>query len=240
MKNRRLLLLSNSTNFGEAYLAYPKKHIAEFLGKEIKKVLFIPYAGVGFSYDNYTQKVAEAFADISYEIQGIHTFSNPKQAVLDAEAITIGGGNTFELLNQLYKNDLAETIQNKVSNGTPFMGWSAGSNVSGPSIKTTNDMPIVEPPSFTALNLVPFQINPHYTEERLPNHGGETRKDRINEFLALNKNVYVLGIPEGNMMKVEGNKCQLIGPNSIKIFKSGQDIQELKAKDNLDFLSLDN
>ena len=236
MTKHRLLLLSNSTNFGGSYLEYPKKHISKFLGSKIKKVLFIPYAGVGFSYDNYTEKVAEPFAELGFEIQGIHTFSNPKQAVLDAEAIAIGGGNTFELINQLYKNDLVQSIQEKVNNGTPFMGWSAGSNVAGPSIKTTNDMPIVEPPSFTALNLVPFQINPHYTEERLPNHGGETRKDRINEFIALNKNTYVAGVPEGNILKIENNECQLIGSDSIKVFRHGQDIQTLSTVDNIDFL----
>lgn len=236
MTKRRLLLLSNSTNFGESYLDYPKKHIAEFLGNKIKKVLFIPYAGVGFSYDDYTKKVAEPFAELNFEIQGIHTSPNAKKAVEDADAVAIGGGNTFELLNQLYKNDLVQSIQNKVTNGMPFMGWSAGSNVAGPSIKTTNDMPIVEPQSFTALNLIPFQINPHYTEERLPNHGGETRKDRINEFIAVNKNTYVAGVPEGNILKIENNQCRLIGTDSIKIFRQGQKIQELSLLDNLDFL----
>jgi dipeptidase E len=236
MTKRRLLLLSNSTNFGESYLEYPKKAISEFLGKKIKKVLFIPYAGVGFGYDEYTEKVGQALSNIGYEVKGIHTQANPRQAVLDAEAIAIGGGNTFELLNQLYQLDLINSILNKINDGVPFMGWSAGSNVAGPSIKTTNDMPIVEPQSFTALNLVPFQINPHYTEERLPNHGGETRKDRINEFIALNKNIYVAGVPEGNILKIENNQCRLIGSDSIKIFKQGQEIQTLTSKDNLDFL----
>lgn len=236
VSNRKLLLLSNSTNYGEAYLEYPKEAISQFLGKDIKKVLFIPYAGVGISYDTYTEKVARPFSELGYEIRGIHTFSNAKQAVKDAKVIAIGGGNTFELLNQLYKNDLVETIQEKVNGGTPYIGWSAGSNVSGPSIKTTNDMPIVEPPSFNALNLVPFQINPHYTEEQLPNHGGETRRDRINEFIWLNQDSVVIGIPEGNMLEISESTCRIIGNGICKIFKHGMEIRSVSNQDNLDFL----
>lgn len=236
MTNRKLLLLSNSTNFGEGHLEYAKKAISNFLKKTVNEVLFIPYAGVGFSYDDYTQKVATPFSQIGYSLKGIHTFSDPKKAVENAQAITIGGGNTFELLNQLYKNDLIETIRKKVNEGLPYIGWSAGSNVAGPSIKTTNDMPIVEPSSFEALNLVPFQINPHYTEERLPNHGGETRKDRINEFIALNRDSIVVGIPEGNLLEVFHKEVKLIGNDTIKVFKHQTEIKTLDSEDNLAFL----
>lgn len=236
MDKRRLLLLSNSTNYGQSYLEYPKLEISRFLGKEVKEVLFIPYAGVGFSYDVYTEKVALPFSELGYKIQGIHSFLDPKQAVMNAEAIAIGGGNTFELLNQLYSNDLIESIVRRVDDGIPYMGWSAGSNVAGPSIKTTNDMPIVEPPSFNALNLIPFQINPHYTETTLPNHGGETRKDRINEFLQLNQEAVVVGLPEGNMLEVSSNECRLIGDGVCKIFKYDSEIRNCSSQDSLDFL----
>ncbi|MCP4458118.1 MAG: dipeptidase PepE [Cytophagales bacterium] len=236
MSNRRLLLLSNSTNYGETYLKYPKESISKFLEKDNEEILFIPYAGVGFSYDMYTEKVALPFSELGYRIIGIHTFPDPKQAVMDAEVIAVGGGNTFELLNQLYANKLVEVIQERVNSGVPYMGWSAGSNVASPSIKTTNDMPIVEPPSFNALNLVPFQINPHYTEAQLPNHGGETRKDRIKEFLHLNQDDAVIGIPEGNLLEISDNSCKLRGDDIIKVFKYGAEILNLSSKDNLDFL----
>ncbi len=233
---KRLLLLSNSTNFGESYLEYPKEAISQFLGKNVKDILFIPYAGVGFRYDVYTEKVARPFAELGCEIRGIHTFSNAKQAVQDAEAIAVGGGNTFELLNQLYKNELLDVIRDRVTSGMPYMGWSAGSNVAGPSIKTTNDMPIVEPPSFNALNLVPFQINPHYTEAQLPNHGGETRKDRIVEFLALNQEAMVIGIPEGNLLRISDGICRLVGDGISKLFSSSSEARNLSSKNDLDFL----
>jgi len=236
MEAKRLLLLSNSTNFGENYLEYSMPAIRQFLGAELSNVLFIPYAGVGISYDLYTQKVADSFSAPGYKVSGIHTTADPINAIAEADALVIGGGNTFELLNQLYLRELVEPIQKKVMNGLPFVGWSAGSNIAGPSIKTTNDMPIVQPPSFKALSLVPFQINPHYTEERLPNHGGETRVDRINEFISLNPNTYVVGIPEGNIIEVIRSKVRLIGPGVIRVFKKGQEIKAYTSSDDLDFL----
>ena len=232
----KLLLLSNSTNYGEGYLEYPKESIRSFLGDSVQKVLFIPYAGVGFSYDEYSSKVAAPFREVGYQVDGIHTFDDPKQAVRDAECIAVGGGNTFALLNLLYQNDLIEMIRQRVNGGMPFMGWSAGSIVAGPSIRTTNDMPIIEPPSFTALNLVPFQINPHYTERILSNHSGETRKDRLNEFIAMNPNMKVIGIPEGNLLEVINNQVRLVGPDEIKIFEQGKEIATYSASDDLSFL----
>ncbi|MEQ9424759.1 MAG: dipeptidase PepE [Cyclobacteriaceae bacterium] len=233
---KRLLLLSNSTNPGEPYLEYPKKSIINFLGNHIKRVLFIPYAGVTISYDDYTAKTREAFQKMGFDIQGIHEFGNPVEAIEKAEAIAVGGGNTFELLNQLYKNDLIEVIRTRVNEGLPYMGWSAGSNIAGPSIKTTNDMPIVEPESFDALNLVPFQLNPHYTEGRIPNHGGESRPDRINEFIKLNSNVYVLGLPEGNLIEVNERQIKLVGKGKLKIFKSGIDVITAEAETDINFV----
>lgn len=228
---KKLLLLSNSTNPGEGYLEYPKNQIVEFLGA-IEEILFIPYAAVGFSYDSYTEKVNAA---LDFSVRGIHTVADPVKAVENAKAIAVGGGNTFHLLSELYNYGLMEVIQERVNSGIPYIGWSAGSNVAGPSIKTTNDMPIIEPPSFNALDLIPFQINPHYTEEKLPNHGGETRPDRINEFIAINPDIYVVGIPEGNMLRVEGTSCTLIGKGPVKIFRHGNQTQT-KTESNLDFI----
>ncbi len=233
---KRLLLLSNSTNYGESYLSYPKQSIKEFLGPDVSEVLFIPYAGVSISYDDYTLKVAEPFLEMGYNLRGVHSFQNAVEAVGSAQALAIGGGNTFELLNQLYENGLIEIIRERVFNGMPFMGWSAGSNVAGPTIKTSNDMPIVEPHSFNALDLVPFQINPHYTEERLPNHGGESRPDRIMEFIELNPGVSVVGIPEGNLLKVIGKTVSLVGPGTMKVFHKGLETKAFSSQNELDFL----
>ncbi len=233
---RRLLLLSNSTNFGEEYLEYPQSAIQSFLGKEVKEVLFVPYAAVGFSYDDYTAKVVAPLEKIGYQVTGIHTTDDPKQAVQDAEVLAIGGGNTFALLDLLYQHDLLEVIRERVGRGMPFMGWSAGSNVAGTTISTTNDMPIVEPPSFKALNLVPFQINPHYTEATLPNYGGETRKDRINEYIAINPNMKVIGVPEGNILEVINDQVRLIGDGEVKVFEQGQESKTFFKTDDLSFL----
>jgi len=233
---KRLLLLSNSTNFGEKYLEYPQDVIKSFLGKEVKEVLFIPYAGVGFSYDEYAAKVAAPFEKMGCQLVGIHTKDNAKKAVEQAEVIAVGGGNTFALLNLLYQNDLVDAIRHRVEEGMPYMGWSAGSNVAGPSIKTTNDMPIIEPPTFEALNLVSFQINPHYTEATLPNHGGETRKDRINEFVAINPDMKVVGVPEGNLLQVIDDQVTLIGNDEVKVFEQGKEIKVCTHQDDLSFL----
>jgi dipeptidase E len=233
----KLLLSSNSTLAGAPYLAFCKAEINSFLAEnKAVNIVFIPFAASTFSYDDYVQNVSSGLDNDSIVITGIHQYSDKQKAIKEADCIVVGGGNSFKLLNEVYENDLLNSIQEVVKKGTPYIGWSAGSNLACPTIKTTNDMPIVEPQSFTALNLVPFQINPHYTEERLPNHGGETRKDRINEFIALNKNIYVAGVPEGNILKIENNQCRLIGSDSIKIFKQGQEIQTLTSKDNLDFL----
>lgn len=232
----RLLLLSNSTNFGEGYLEYPQAAIKSFLGQKIKEILFIPYAGVGFSHDDYTAKTADPLMEMGYQLKGIHTTDDPEKAIENAESIAVGGGNTFALLYLLYQNDLLDVIRERVLGGMPFMGWSAGSNVAGPSIRTTNDMPIIEPPSFEALNLVPFQINPHYTEATLPNHGGETRKDRINEFIAINPNIKVVGVPEGNLLEVIDDSVQLIGNDKVKVFEQGEAINTYSNQDDLSFL----
>jgi dipeptidase E len=233
--NMKLLLLSNSTNYGESYLDHAKIMIKDFLGN-VNEVLFIPYAIVRASFDEYENKVNEALNPLGIRCVGIHKYADPVRAVDEAQAIAIGGGNTFKLLSMLYHYYLIEPINNKVKSGTPFVGWSAGANVAGTTIRTTNDMPIVEPPSFEALGLVPFQINPHYTEEVIPNHNGESRMDRILEFIEENPNVYVAGLPEGTALVVEEEKVKLLGDKKIKVFRKMEEIKELGPEAYLDFL----
>lgn len=218
----RLLLISNSTNAGEQYLEYPKHEIRNFLG-DVKSVLFIPYAAVTFSYDEYEAKVANRLAEVGVGVKSIHKFDNFVEAVEKAEAIVVGGGNTFRLLQCVQDNGLVDAIRRKVLCGTPYIGWSAGSNMACPTIRTTNDMPVVEPESFNALNLIPFQINPHYLDAHPDGHAGETREQRIEEFIALNQDMTVLGLREGCMIRLEGSEYKLIGPKPIRVFKFGQE-----------------
>lgn len=233
---KRLLLLSNSTNIGEAYLFHARQDIQNFLGVSVKRIVFIPFASVISTYDQYTQRVEQVFQDIGYAVDAVHLSANPHELINNAEALIVGGGNTFHLLHWLHKTQLMEIIRHKVNDGTPYIGWSAGSNVACPTIKTTNDMPIIEPSSFQGLNLVPFQINPHYTNAVLPNHNGETREQRLKEFLALNPDIYVVGLPEGTMLRIEDSSIRLIGNKTIHLFKYGEEKKECDINDNLDFL----
>ena len=233
---KRLLLLSNSTNFGEPFLQHPIKTIHEFLGSAVSEVLFVPYAGVRISFSDYLVRVRERFLEIGIAVKSVHETENPAAAVETAKAVVVGGGNTFCLLDRLYKHGLLELIRKRVLDGVPYVGWSAGSNVACPTIKTTNDMPIVEPPSLNALGLVSFQINPHYTDATLPNHGGETRAERIAEFLEMNPGMTVIGLQEGSMLRVEGNEIELLGKKATKVFRKGQEVVECSPGDSLQFL----
>lgn len=232
----RLLLISNSTNPGEPYLDYPKNNIKEFLGTEPVKALFIPYAAVTFSYDEYEAKVNNRFQEIGHSVIGIHHFNNPQEAVKQAEAIIVGGGNTWKLVRTMRDNGIIDLIQSKVKSGTPYIGWSAGSNVACPTLRTTNDMPIIDPKGFDVINLVPFQINPHYLDVHPQGHGGETREDRINEFITENQDIFVIGLREGSMLNLEGDTLKLIGKKSARIFKYGQEPKELSTNDDFGFL----
>lgn len=233
---KRLLLISNSTNYGEDYLAYTKPYIKAFLGENPIEVLFVPYAGVSFSYDDYTKKVSSVFEELGYTVKSIHNTPDPVKAVEDAKCIVVGGGNTFHLVHMLHENKLIEPMRNKVNAGIPFIGWSAGSNVACPSLKTTNDMPIIQPKSFDVLGLVPFQINPHYTETMAPNHAGETREQRIREFLEINENITVVGLKEGTMLRIEGDSVKLQGKKTLKVFRKDEPALEFDAKADLNFL----
>ncbi len=232
----RLLLISNSTNPGEAYLDYPKHNIKDFLGDEPINCLFIPYAAVTFSFSEYEDRVNNRLAEIGHKVTSIHHSNNPIEAVEKAQAIVVGGGNTWQLVKMLQENNLMEAIAKKVAQGTPYVGWSAGSNIACPTLKTTNDMPIVEPASFGTLNLVPFQINPHYLDDNNDTHGGETREVRITEFIHANKEVYVVGLREGCMLLLENNDIRMIGARTARIFHYGKETEELSEKDDFRFL----
>lgn len=232
----RLLLISNSTNAGEAYLDYPKHNIHDFLGEKCVKCLFIPYAGVTVTWDDYEKKVKNRFNEVRHDIVSIHHFDDPVKAVEEADCIVIGGGNTWKLLHDMHANKLIEPIRKKVLGGTPYIGWSAGSNVTCPTLMTTNDMPIIDPLGFDALNLVPFQINPHYLDKKVEGHGGESREDRILEFIEVNRDVYVAGLREGCMFVVEGDKMKIIGKRNLRLFKYGEETREIEPTEDFTFL----
>jgi dipeptidase E len=232
----RLLLISNSTNAGEAYLEHPLEHIRSFLGSSPVTALFIPYAGVTISFDDYTQRVRDRFREIGHDIVSVHETSDPVLAVEKAAAIVVGGGNTFHLAKLMQDHALMDPIRSRVLAGIPYIGWSAGSNVACPSIRTTNDMPIVEPAHFNALNLVTFQINPHYLDANPDGHAGETREMRIEEFLEANPGTFVVGLREGTMFLVENKVMQLIGPRPARIFRKGQTPRECLPGEDFSFL----
>lgn len=238
--NSRLLLLSNSTNPGESYLGWPASHIKDFLGAPIQKILFIPFAGVTISYQEYFNSVANQLNSFGYNVVSINQIESTAGLLNEFDAIAIGGGNTFQLAKVLQEYELIKPIREAVENGMPYIGWSAGSNITCPTIMTTNDMPIVEPQSFTGLNLIPFQINPHYTEATIPNHGGESRDMRIQEFTTVNKNSLVAGLPEGSLLRKEGNQLFFIGKGTCKIFSYNKSPQVFKDGDDLSFLLKNN
>lgn len=217
-KTTRLLLISNSTLHGSGYLDHAESEIRKFLG-ELKTVLFVPFAL--FDRDKYAATAQARFQRMGYELTSIHTAANPVQAVEETDAMFIGGGNTFRLLKTLYEFALLDVIRRRVGGGMPYIGSSAGSNMACPTIRTTNDMPIVQPPSFNALGLVSFQINPHYLDPD-PNsrHMGETREERIVQFLEENETP-VVGLREGAMLRVENDEITLRGSTGARIFRRG-------------------
>jgi len=230
-KTQRVLLISNSTLHGSGYLDHAESEIRSFLG-DTKRVLFVPYAL--FDRDKYAANARQRFQKMGYELMSVHIAENPVAAVNETDAVFIGGGNTFRLLKALYDFDLIEAIRNRVSNGMPYIGSSAGSNVAAPTIKTTNDMPIVQPPSFNALGLVTFQINPHYLDPD-PNskHMGETREERIIQFLEEN-DTPVVGLREGAMLRIEKGETILRGSTGARIFRKGVEPVEISPGARLD------
>ena len=233
---QQITIASTSTLHGSGYLEYLLDYLSVFF-KNADTILFIPYARPGgISHDAYTETVQKAFAKIDKSVTGIHKHSNPVEAVAQAEAIFVGGGNTFVLTNQLYKNNLIDAIQQAVKTGTPYLGTSAGSNICGLTIKNTNDMPIVYPPNFNALALVPFNINPHYLDP-LPDskHMGETRETRIKEFHNFNTNP-VVGLREGSWLAVSGKSIKLNGELPARIFEYNKAPYEVAPDTQLNHL----
>jgi len=231
----KLLLISNSTNAGEPYLKYPMPRIDEFLGS-VREVVFVPYAGITFSYAEYEAKVQARFAEYGIKVRSVHRSKDPRRMIREAQTICVGGGNTFALTKKMQEQGLLKAILGKIKAGTPYIGWSAGSNVCCPTICTTNDMPIVEPESFKAIGAVKFQINPHYLDANPEGHAGETREQRILEYITANPRRYVVGLREGCMLHYENGKLELIGSRPMRIFKKGIAPYEVKAGDDLSFL----
>lgn len=230
---RRLLLISNSTCFGQGYLDHVASEIVAFLAK-IKEVIFVPYAL--YDQDKYEAIASKRFAKMGFLLTSIHKANNPAKAVENAQAIFIGGGNTFRLLNKLYKVHTLAVIRRKVLHGMPYIGTSAGANIACPTIKTTNDMPIVYPPSFNALNLIPFQINVHYSDPiKNSTHMGETREQRIKEFLEEN-DLPIVGLREGTWLRIENNSVRLKGKLGARIFEQGKKPRKYLSRNPLDFL----
>lgn len=209
IEKANLLLLSSSRVGDTKYLQHALPLIKAKLDG-VTELLFIPYAGVTVNYDDYTAMVQSALIDSGITVKGIHQFDDPINAINTANAIAVGGGNTFHLLHQLYQNNLINAIQDKVAQGIPYIGWSAGSNIAGLSIRTTNDMPIIEPESFDALQLVSFQLNPHYTDHNPPGHNGETRAQRLAEFMVLNETTPIVAIVEGTGLDIKDNTMALV------------------------------
>ena len=231
----RLLLISNSTNAGEAYLAYPMPRIGEFL-RGIREVAFVPYAAVTFSYADYERRVQARFSELGIRVRSVHRAADPAAMIRRAEAICVGGGNTFALAKKMQEQGLMQAILRKIKAGTPYVGWSAGSNVACPTICTTNDMPIVQPESFRAIGAMKFQINPHYLDANPEGHAGETREQRILEYIAANPRRWVVGLREGCMLRYEEGRLELLGKRPMRIFKHGRDPFEVNPGEELDFL----
>ncbi|HEX8853346.1 MAG TPA: dipeptidase PepE, partial [Pyrinomonadaceae bacterium] len=192
--------------------------LKDFLGGGVRRLLLVPYAAVVRSYDESAALARARFGALGYEVESVHETQDARAAVALAEAVVIHGGNTFALLKGLYANNLLGAIRARAEAGTPYVGWSAGANVACPTIRTTNDMPVVEPPSFAALALVPFQINPHYTDRALEGHHGETRDERLAEFVHANPGVHVVGLREGTSLRVEDSGVKLVGDAPARIF----------------------
>ncbi|WBL21778.1 dipeptidase PepE [Zunongwangia sp. HRR-M8] len=230
---KKAILASTSTLHGEEYLAYLTAHLNNLYGKD-KEVLFIPFARPGgISHDAYTNKAKEAFKKANLDLKGIHEFENPLDALKNADGIFTGGGNTFLLVSELYRYGIMETLRQVVLSGTPYMGTSAGTNITGLTMGTTNDMPIIQPKSFKTLGLVPFNINPHYLDpDTNSTHKGETRETRIKEFHHINTQP-VVGLREGSWLELNGKEITLKGKLSARVFECNKEPYEIEPETTL-------
>ena len=231
----KLLLISNSTNAGEEYLRYPLPEIGRFL-QGVREIVFVPYAAVTFSYAEYERRVQARFAELGIRVRSVHRAGDPAALVRRAEAICVGGGNTFALARKMQQQGLMQAILRRIRTGVPYVGWSAGSNVCCPTISTTNDMPIVQPESFRAIGAVKFQINPHYLDANPAGHAGETREQRIREYIEANPRRWVAGLREGCMLRYDGGRLELIGGRPMRMFRKGVEPFEVEPGVDLSFL----
>ncbi|MET8470987.1 dipeptidase PepE [Streptomyces sp. NPDC006422] len=221
-----LLLLSNSTQYGQGYLEHALDVVTGFLPANAR-LAFVPYALA--DHDAYTARVRGALQGAGIEVRGVHEGDDPPAELAAADAVFIGGGNSFRLLSALYRTGLRDAVTKAVRGGLPYMGASAGTNMAAPTLRTTNDMPIVQPPSFETLGLVPFQINPHYLDpDPSSTHKGETREQRLTEFLEEN-DVPVLGLREGSWLRVAGERASVEGAHPARLFRRGAAPEELAA-----------
>lgn len=232
----KLLLLSNSTNAGQKWLEQAGDPIREFLGPEPGNLLFIPYATVTFSFDEYAERTAEKFGRWGYALTSIHQVPDPRVAVREASGYVVGGGNTWALVDLLYQNNMMEVLREQTLAGKPYIGWSAGANIACPTLQTTNDMPITRPQKFDTLGLIPFQINPHYLDSVPEGHHGETREQRLLEYIQVNPGVQVAGLREGSILHVTSNSLKLLGEKPVRVFNAGQAPTEYQPGDALNFL----
>ncbi len=234
--SKNIIAASTSTIFGSDYLAYLVPEL-EILFKDVKEILFIPYARPsGISYDAYTALANKAFQKINKTVRGIHTYTNAKEALTEAKGIFTGGGNTFVLVNTLYNEDLMQLLRSKLLDGTPYLGTSAGSNICGLTMQNTNDMPIVYPPSFKTTGVIPFNINAHYFDPiKNSTHMGETRETRIKEYHCYNT-VPVVGLREGSYLKVIDNAITLEGSHTARVFEQGKKPYEIESDTRIELL----
>ncbi|SAL00181.1 peptidase E [Caballeronia arationis] len=228
---QRILLMSSSRKDQLGYLEHATAQIHTLLKHEPRKVLFVPFAGVTFSFDSYEDIVKPVFQRLGYELESIHRSAGPIAAIEQAEAIAVGGGNTFALLKRMYDAGVVDAIRAKVAAGTPYVGWSAGSNVACPTIRTTNDMPIVQPPTLRALGLVPFQINPHFISGKPAGHNGESREERLAGFLEINAPEQVFALPEGSALLSDGVNGTVLGERGALHFSSSSSIANLSENE---------
>lgn len=239
MASSRILAFSSSRVGNSGYLEAAAPIIKKFLGDAILDIAFIPFASVG-SYDEYFENVSKALAGLNYNIQLVLP-DNAKAVLAKCGVIMVGGGNTFKLLDEIYRCQILDVIRDKVNKGTPYIGWSAGANITGPTIGTTNDMPIVEPKSFNALGMFPFQINPHYFNQPIVGHNGETRDQRLTEFIIMNPGNPIVCLPEGTALLFDAGNLKLIGETSAILLQQEEPSdaivrKEILVGDDLSFL----
>ncbi|VVE69630.1 dipeptidase E [Pandoraea anapnoica] len=225
---KQILMMSSSRKGVSGYLEHAEDQVHAVLKGRAKRVLFVPYAGgITFSFDEYESRVKPSFERFGYELTSIHHHKDARAAVEQAEAVVVGGGNTFVLLDRMYNAGIVGLLRERLNAGMPYVGWSAGANVVCPTIRTTNDMPIVEPPTLKALGVVPFQVNPHFISGKPSGHNGESREERLAEYLAINPDESVVAIPEGVALHVHGDNATVLGEFDALHFRQGGAVENI-------------